>query len=674
MADLNEPSPKVTPAPEGAGEAKTPAAAFWPQGAAVLPPKLPEIAKKHDDLEAIKKAVEDAASVSGPLWLSYLFALFSIALAAAGVTHTDLLVENPVELPFLNIKLALKAFFVLAPILFLILHVYTLMYFVLLGAKASQFHDRLYEQIPNDEKIREGLRRQLPSNIFVQFLAGPREFRDGAFGRLLRIIAWTTLVIFPMAVLLLLLQLQFLPYHNSGITWTNRIVILIDYLLIGWLWPSILGGRTGLLEGWRWWIGFKPQSAMAALGLFAVGFSWGVATFPGEWKDVPYSLPPVSSLEAMATSARDMVFGTPSSKWDKRDKLAWPWPTNTLRLRAFDIYEALKTESEKIRWKTHSFDLRHRHLEHADFSLARLDNVDLEHAQLQGALLEEAQLQGASLEEAQLQGALLEEAQLQGASLSGAFVWRSEWEELRAKDVAETWIDNIVWSPVWKNGREWGLRPWNDQSYRDLVKLLERIPEGDMHEEARKRVERLDCKKTGEDLASCNFDPKAGPPPKVEKWRSTLEGARAQDVTAYRRALAKVLSDLICGGDASAIHVLRGLANNQLPLVDGGVAKATQFPDLFGLNLFRLDAAGGEAATLIKEILNDEDHRCPVSAALTAEDRAMLLETKKRIEQAAETEPPPSPPPAPEEQAKKSAQPSAAASNRANSSRTRSGP
>jgi hypothetical protein len=43
---------------------------------------LPDFAKKADDLEAIKKAVDDAASVGGGLWLSYLFVLFYLAVAA----------------------------------------------------------------------------------------------------------------------------------------------------------------------------------------------------------------------------------------------------------------------------------------------------------------------------------------------------------------------------------------------------------------------------------------------------------------------------------------------------------------------------------------------------------------------------------------------------------------
>ena len=55
---------------------------------------LPPIAEKADDLEAIKKAVDDAATVGGGLWLSYLFVLFYLAVAAGAVTHADLFFGN----------------------------------------------------------------------------------------------------------------------------------------------------------------------------------------------------------------------------------------------------------------------------------------------------------------------------------------------------------------------------------------------------------------------------------------------------------------------------------------------------------------------------------------------------------------------------------------------------
>jgi hypothetical protein len=137
------------------------------------------------------------------------------------VTHADLFFENPVKLPFLNIELPLLAFFFLAPILFLIVHAYTLVHLVMLTDKARRFDTVLRKQIGDeDSDVRDNLRRQLPSNIFIQFLAGPKDIRESPFGWLLRAIAWVTLAIAPV-LLLLLMQIQFLPFHSSFITWTR---------------------------------------------------------------------------------------------------------------------------------------------------------------------------------------------------------------------------------------------------------------------------------------------------------------------------------------------------------------------------------------------------------------------------------------------------------------------
>ena len=144
-----------------------------PPAPATPAPKLPKIAEQADDLEAIKKAVDDAASVGGGLWLSYLFVLFYFAVAAGAVTHADLFFENPVKLPFLNIELPLLAFFFLAPILFLVVHAYTLVHLVMLTDKAKRFDQALRDQIGDENAaVRDSLRRQLPSNIFIQFLQG----------------------------------------------------------------------------------------------------------------------------------------------------------------------------------------------------------------------------------------------------------------------------------------------------------------------------------------------------------------------------------------------------------------------------------------------------------------------------------------------------------------------
>src|SRR3984957_7154484 len=257
-----------------AGEPPSPGGLAMPSSpSATSKPNLPPITADADDLEAIRKAVDDAASVGGALWLSYLFVLFYLAVATGAVTHTDLFFENPVKLPFLNIELPLLAFFFLAPVLFIIMHAYALVHLVMLTKKAKRFHHK------NDGKNEraENLRWQLPSNIFIQFLAGPADIRSGHFGMALRAIAWITLVIAPI-LLLLMMQIQFLPFHSSFITWTHRVILFADLCLLWWLWRKILWDDVHADRTRR------PSLAWTvvclALSLCVVLFSWTAAAFP----------------------------------------------------------------------------------------------------------------------------------------------------------------------------------------------------------------------------------------------------------------------------------------------------------------------------------------------------------------------------------------------------------
>ena len=303
------------------------------------PRKAPPSQKPPDRkavVEDARKSVEDAASVSGTLWLSYLFTLFYIGLAAGGVTHKDLLLENPVKLPFLGVDLPLVWFFALSPILFVIVHAYALTHFVMLAGKIGAFK----ETIKGLDGEADQIRRRLPSNIFAQFLAGPADIQHGGLGVLLRLIAWTTLVVAPV-LLLLFLQAQFLPYHLEWITWVQRIAVLADVVILWALWPAVLAGeseiavappqrvkrfarqlslifgpllllfvfqallRNHFFDAIRWlvlidfivifvlwptfagvaramlWRSLRPHTFLIAFGGLSVAFAFFVATFPG---------------------------------------------------------------------------------------------------------------------------------------------------------------------------------------------------------------------------------------------------------------------------------------------------------------------------------------------------------------------------------------------------------
>ena len=410
-------------------------------------PRATQVSKAKD-VVALRDAVVNDAAVGVGLWLSYLFMLLYLIIAVGGVTHRDLLFEQPVKLPFLGVDLPLVGFFVMGPGLFLIVHAYVLLHFVLLAAKVGFFDTELREQI-SDESQRTDLRRQLPSNILVQFLAGPREARMGPVGFLLRLITQISLVAAPLALTVFFL-FQFLPYHHEPIAWWQRIIVVADLLLLWILWPSIARGQMAFIT---WSDLRRPRVALAALAsVTPIMLIFSIATFPGEWLDK--NLPAVRFIpakEAKDGSRRwvslhellvagdvDLVARKPTSLW-----------SNVLVLPGVNALDHAKFDTEaKIAAVPETLSLRGRRLEGAILVDARLRKVDLTAAQLQGAFLISAdlrqaklgcasgqflsafrdsrsaagtmsctQLQGATLNEADLRGVNAEMANFEGASL-----------------------------------------------------------------------------------------------------------------------------------------------------------------------------------------------------------------------------------------------------------------
>jgi uncharacterized protein YjbI with pentapeptide repeats len=379
-------------------------------------PPVPAIAAKAADLEAYRKSVEESAAVSCGLWLSYLFVLFYLGVAAGAVTHADLLLQNPVKLPFLSIELPLLAFFFVAPVLLVITHAYTLVNLALLADRVREFHKELGDQLradlslqPRAAKIRSVWTRQLPSNIFVQFLGGPDEILKRGLGKTLAVILWVTLAVAPIG-LLLLLQIQFLPYHSRWITWTNRIALVGDLGLLLWLWGKVLRIRSDVSKTRSSWL-WLQTSGFALASVCVILFAGVIATIPDEWQEKHLS------FQASNLLRRWIFDGEVDLTTRRRTGLF----SNKLVIPAFNIYEARKIDDpKKVEWKQHLIDLRGRDLRGAVLAGATLPKADLTGAQLQGASLGDAQLQGASLDGAQLQGTSLRAAHLQGASLYGA--------------------------------------------------------------------------------------------------------------------------------------------------------------------------------------------------------------------------------------------------------------
>ena len=134
--------------------------------------------------------MDDAASVGGALWVSYLFVLFYLAVAAGAVTHADLFFEKPVKLPFLGVELPLFWFFVLAPFLFVIVHAYALVHLVMLTNKAKRFDEELRKRDSQEDGYFEregGVHPRRPQTaIAEQHLRPVPRRRAGSACRLVR--------------------------------------------------------------------------------------------------------------------------------------------------------------------------------------------------------------------------------------------------------------------------------------------------------------------------------------------------------------------------------------------------------------------------------------------------------------------------------------------------------
>jgi hypothetical protein len=154
----------------------------------------------------------------------------NLAIAALTTTHRNLPLGEAQTLPILNIKVPLLPFYVIAPLLYLVFHFYLLMMLALLARTAAEFDKELRTTLP-DETDRERYRARVENALFLQLLVGMKGERSGVNAVLLGLIALITIVLAPLATLVLM-QMMFLPYHELRITWWHRMVVVADLVLI----------------------------------------------------------------------------------------------------------------------------------------------------------------------------------------------------------------------------------------------------------------------------------------------------------------------------------------------------------------------------------------------------------------------------------------------------------
>ncbi len=238
-------------------------------------------------MESFLSTLNTNAARIQALWISFVSFGAYLTITILGTTHEILLLEKPVRLPGFNIDLPLISFYFIAPILFLIFHFYALTQLLLLARTASAFEKALRES-SLDERERDVVRMRLDNSVFLQLLSGSDPERHGRNAWLIRWMAMLTMIILPVT-LLVVVQLQFLPYHHAQLTNIHRAIITIDILMIFLLWPAYSRGWG--LPSRALYLNVKDRRSVIAVtratagvwvSLLVIVAVWFVAVYPSE--------------------------------------------------------------------------------------------------------------------------------------------------------------------------------------------------------------------------------------------------------------------------------------------------------------------------------------------------------------------------------------------------------
>lgn len=255
------------------------------------------------DVEALERAVNNSAARVSAICISFLIFSLYMLVAVGTVTQRQLFLNEPTKLPVLNIDLPLWWFFLLAPVLFVIFHVYVLLQVLLLGRTATAYNAAVARlELSSEENV--SLRQHLANTVFAQIFAGSPREQQGFIGTLLRTMVWITLALAPILIIVAF-QFRFLPYHSHIVTWLHRLLILAELAAFFLIWPLALDAardfqwpkvsadfnhfialplRLISVKGkhgneWCW-----PRQRAAALSacLLYIIVSLSIASFPGE--------------------------------------------------------------------------------------------------------------------------------------------------------------------------------------------------------------------------------------------------------------------------------------------------------------------------------------------------------------------------------------------------------
>lgn len=411
-------------------------------------------------------SVNDASIAARNGWLFFLALLAYLFIAAASVSHKDLLLNAPVVLPFLGIALRLDSFFLFGPLVLLFVHFGLLVQHVLLSRKIIELDTILVEDEAWRGKRTHPLRLELHSYFYTQALAGAN--RSAVFAMFLHGMVWLSLVLLPV-FLILYFQVTFLPYHNEGITWAHRIFFIIEIIILlgvgiflrkpnANFWQAL--ARTSTQNASNFYITFIAV-------MFGLFFSVCIATFPDEWIDRQLSMfssftktSIFKSKNTKETAVQSKIF-SPTAYFFSNTGFTANGVKGMFHRNLIVVDEDLVSNQASLNDDV-TISLRGRNLRYADLSRSDLQGADftntlLGHAKLVGTVLKKAKFGCTELQEEDLANATFEGFQERGCAQLGGADFSSA--DLTDADFRSTYAHNAKFDNAVLNGArfDWAI-------------------------------------------------------------------------------------------------------------------------------------------------------------------------------------------------------------------------
>ena len=380
------------------------------------------------------KSLELSSSKNNKLFVVFYLLVVYIFVSVLGTTDKMLLLPTDTfKMPLIGFDLNIIYFYVLAPLILLILHFNLLFH----------HHEHLKRlDAYKGEFVIETVDSSMYNYVYISLKNGSKK------GSAMRVLLWMLIYLFPLLVLVSIFQ-RFADYHHELITSLHLLIIWIDIILIC---TYIYVNAVYFRPTW-----FNTFFAGLILLVGVLESSFFIYFFYPLVKSSE-SFIPVTNYEKMDSYAKlvcNVHYLFLESQGNRaqrcypriivRDEKISKISPSTLYIPRYivkeentKILEEREREKRLILEYGERIDLANRNLRYADLENCILTRADMHNTQLQGGNLKKTHLQAVKLDNAKLQGVDMMSAKLQGAMVLGA---QMQGALLIAADMSDAYFD-----------------------------------------------------------------------------------------------------------------------------------------------------------------------------------------------------------------------------------------